>query len=193
MSFYEFNFFSGPERENSRLSRQEYFLLVLSALYSRLIHLPPLRFHCVEGCWDSRMEPRTVPTSALAVRRSNHSARSHPFFQPDLIHLFWIKMTLQFGHFSKILSSSKVEVCRNSPSWAQLRLLDSDTPQVPLLCCLVLSVKGNTDEWNYHKIFFLGQKLGTVPHTQYKNGLYIILASCFKLGALASRKFISIC
>ncbi len=23
-----------------------------SVLYSILIHLPPLRFHCVEGCWD---------------------------------------------------------------------------------------------------------------------------------------------
>jgi hypothetical protein len=20
--------------------------------YSRLLHLPPLRFHCVGGCWD---------------------------------------------------------------------------------------------------------------------------------------------
>ncbi len=27
---------------------------------------------------DARIEPRTVATLALAVRRSNHSARSHP-------------------------------------------------------------------------------------------------------------------
>ncbi len=46
-------------------------------LYSTLLHLPPLRFHCVGGCWDETLQ-RTVATSALAVRRSNHSARSHP-------------------------------------------------------------------------------------------------------------------
>ncbi len=33
--------------------------------YSALLHLPPLRFHCTDGC-------RTVATGALAVRRSNH-------------------------------------------------------------------------------------------------------------------------
>jgi hypothetical protein len=36
----------------------------------------PLRFHCVVGCG---IEPGTVATTALAVRRSNHSARSHPY------------------------------------------------------------------------------------------------------------------
>ncbi len=40
------------------------------ALYSTLLHLPFLRFHCVRGCWDQ--------TAALAVRSSNHSARSPP-------------------------------------------------------------------------------------------------------------------
>ncbi len=34
-------------------------------LYSTLLHLPPLRFHCVGGCLN---EPRTVAISALAVR-----------------------------------------------------------------------------------------------------------------------------
>ncbi len=43
-------------------------------LYSTLLHLPPLRFHCVGGCWD---RTRTVATLALAVRQSNYSARSH--------------------------------------------------------------------------------------------------------------------
>jgi hypothetical protein len=36
-------------------------------LHSTLLHLLPLRFHWIE--------PRNV---ALAIRRSNHSARSHP-------------------------------------------------------------------------------------------------------------------
>ncbi len=51
---------------------------IFNVLHSTLLHLPPLRFHfhCVGGCHG--IEPRTVATSALAVRHSNHSARSHP-------------------------------------------------------------------------------------------------------------------
>jgi hypothetical protein len=48
---------------------------IMYVLYSTLLHLPPFRFHCVGECW---IEPRTVATSALAVRRSSHSATSHP-------------------------------------------------------------------------------------------------------------------
>jgi hypothetical protein len=44
-------------------------------LYSTQLHLPPLRFHFVGGCWD---RTQAVATSALAVRHSYHSARSHP-------------------------------------------------------------------------------------------------------------------
>ncbi len=44
--------------------------------YSTLLHLPPLRFYCVGGC---RVEPGTIANLALTARRSNHSARSHPF------------------------------------------------------------------------------------------------------------------
>jgi hypothetical protein len=28
------------------------FLGFFAVLYSTLLHLPPLRFHCVGGCWD---------------------------------------------------------------------------------------------------------------------------------------------
>ncbi len=28
------------------------FYLVLNVLYSTLLHLPPLRFHCADGWWD---------------------------------------------------------------------------------------------------------------------------------------------
>ncbi len=48
-------------------------------LYSKLLHLPPLIFHCVGGCWDRTQG--TVATSALAVRSSNHSTRSHGWIQ----------------------------------------------------------------------------------------------------------------
>jgi hypothetical protein len=45
--------------------------------------------YCIQHCFicrpsdsnvseDAGIEPRTVATSALAVRRSNHQARSHP-------------------------------------------------------------------------------------------------------------------
>jgi hypothetical protein len=29
-----------------------FFKIFFSAIYSTLLHLPPLRFHCVGGCWD---------------------------------------------------------------------------------------------------------------------------------------------
>ncbi len=37
---------------------------------------------------DAGIEPRTAATTALAVRRSNHSARSHPRSRLDLNHNF---------------------------------------------------------------------------------------------------------
>jgi hypothetical protein len=30
----------------------DFFLLFLFVQYSALLHLPPLRFHCADGCWD---------------------------------------------------------------------------------------------------------------------------------------------
>jgi hypothetical protein len=47
----------------------------LAQRYSTLLHLPPLRFHCVGGCWDPTQDCCDL---ALTARRSNHSARSHP-------------------------------------------------------------------------------------------------------------------
>ncbi len=44
---------------------------VMHQLYSTLLHLPPLRFHCVGGCWD-RTQDSAI--SALAVRCSSHWA-----------------------------------------------------------------------------------------------------------------------
>ncbi len=66
--------------------------IFFSELYSTLLHLPPLRFHSE----DAGIEPRTVASSALAVRRSNQSAKSHPpsvkslpFQGLGLIHYFY--------------------------------------------------------------------------------------------------------
>jgi len=47
--------------------------------YSTLLHLPPLRFHCVGGCWDRTLDSY-LRLRQLAVRRSNHSARYHPLY-----------------------------------------------------------------------------------------------------------------
>jgi hypothetical protein len=30
----------------------DFFLNIFYVLYLSLLHLPPLRFHCAEGCWD---------------------------------------------------------------------------------------------------------------------------------------------
>ncbi len=53
-----------------------FFLFLCTVRHLTLLHLPPLKFHC--GAEDAGIEPRTVATKALAVGRSNHSARSHP-------------------------------------------------------------------------------------------------------------------
>ncbi len=58
-------------------------------IHSKYIFFFPYRYN-VQHCFicrpsdstvptDAGIEPRTVATSALAVRRSNHQARSHPF------------------------------------------------------------------------------------------------------------------
>jgi hypothetical protein len=52
-------------------SRGFSFFIFMYVLFSTVLHLLPLRFHCVGGSWDRIL--------ALAVRFSNHTARSHPF------------------------------------------------------------------------------------------------------------------
>ncbi len=37
-------------------NRGIFWILLFFVLYSTLLHLPPLRFHCVEGCWDRTQE-----------------------------------------------------------------------------------------------------------------------------------------
>ncbi len=75
------HFYSVPYPPANFIRKDGYFGFFY-VRYSTLLHLPPLRFHCVGGCWD---RTRTVATTALAVGRSNHSAKSHPP-RRDLIH-----------------------------------------------------------------------------------------------------------
>jgi hypothetical protein len=77
-----------------------------STLYSRISNPFPFLFfyfcvcfqyfiqHCFICCGsysavseDAGIEPRAFATSALAVRRSNHSARSHPFLAKKTFRL----------------------------------------------------------------------------------------------------------
>ncbi len=51
------------------------FLFLSTVLYSRLLHLPAPHIPPVSE--DTGIKPRAVATTALAVRRSNHSAKSH--------------------------------------------------------------------------------------------------------------------
>jgi len=60
----------------SRIQRSKRHRIPNPDQQHRLRHLPPLRFHCVGGCWDRTQD--FVATLALAVRRSNHSEGSHP-------------------------------------------------------------------------------------------------------------------
>jgi hypothetical protein len=55
-------------------------------LYSTLLHLPPLRFHCVVGCWDQDYCDSGISMQSDALTTGldliHYSARSH---QPPLI------------------------------------------------------------------------------------------------------------
>jgi hypothetical protein len=66
--------------------QRDFFYFSLCTLLNTASSVP-LRFHCVGGCWDQTQD--YCDFFALAVRRSNnsatshpHSARSHPHIQP---------------------------------------------------------------------------------------------------------------
>ncbi len=63
-------------RNRNRKRKANFTIAHISVLYSTMFHLPPFRLFTVSE--DAGIELRTVATSALAVRSSNHSARSHP-------------------------------------------------------------------------------------------------------------------
>jgi hypothetical protein len=49
------------------------FGFFLNARYSTLLRLPPLRFHCVGGCWY-----RTQDSCDYGIDCQTHLVRSHP-------------------------------------------------------------------------------------------------------------------
>ncbi len=67
--------------------KQRIFFFFLHVLYSTLLNLPPLRFHCVGGCWDRTQDwcdlwhwqsEQTARSHSHMARSHPHSARSHP-------------------------------------------------------------------------------------------------------------------
>ncbi len=58
-----------PDPFEFAINNRGIFGIFFYVLYSTLLHLPPLRSTVST---DAAIEPRTVATSALAVRRSNH-------------------------------------------------------------------------------------------------------------------------
>jgi hypothetical protein len=54
-----------------------FWFLFFYVRYSKLLHLPPLRFQGVGGCWG-RTQDCCYCALALTARCSNHSERSHP-------------------------------------------------------------------------------------------------------------------
>ncbi len=73
------NSFSNPQHKTVNFNYGEVFwILYINILYSTLLHLPPLRFHCVGGCWD-RSSQDCCCDFGIGVRRSNHA-------RLDLVH-----------------------------------------------------------------------------------------------------------
>ncbi len=80
---------------------------VFKVLSSTLLHLPPLRFHCVVT-EDAEIESMTIVTLALAVRRSNLSVRSHSLQYCISPFFFLYYFQVQFL-FRKIFTLSDVK------------------------------------------------------------------------------------
>ncbi len=100
-----------------------------TVLHSTMLHLPPLRFHCVGGCWD-----RILGLLRLwhwLSERSNHSARSRPVYfhplgqtnicivetpppPPDTLDA----LTLQWNNFGVHTPLSRPRIVKNASEYA---------------------------------------------------------------------------
>ncbi len=69
---------------------------------------------------DVGIEPRTLPTSALTIRRSNHAARSHPPTRLDLLHT-----RLDLVHTRLDLVHTRLDLIHNLAKTLESTLLGS--------------------------------------------------------------------
>jgi len=90
------------------------FFFLFHVQYSTLLHLPPLRFHCVVGC--RYMNP--------GLLQCLHWQPDAPTYRPDLIHLGHISSTsarshLQLGHISSTSARSDPQLGQISSTSAR--------------------------------------------------------------------------
>jgi hypothetical protein len=55
--------------------RRDFHFYFFRLLYSTLLHLPPLKFHCFGRCWDRTQD---CCDFGIGNRTLNYWARSHP-------------------------------------------------------------------------------------------------------------------
>ncbi len=108
-------------------------ILIFFVLYSTLLHLPPLRFHCADGCWDRTQDRQLQLHGALAVRRSNHQIYNMVTCRRISTLLSFI---IWFDSFSneKKFSVHRAEFCMDASGetvWnKKCRTLDSEATNV---------------------------------------------------------------
>jgi hypothetical protein len=81
-----------------------FFLDFCYVLYSTLLHLPPLRFRCVGGCWD-----RTQDCCDFGIGSQT------PFFLPTLIFVIFLFFLFQYGSRSRILPQCESGAASSRP------------------------------------------------------------------------------
>ncbi len=96
---------------------------VFYVLYSTLFHLPPLRFHCVGGCWD-----RTQASCDFGFDCQG-SARSHPHIR--------LQISSTFGQISSTLvqiSSTFGQISSHSARYHPIKILATTVFQKISFC-----------------------------------------------------------
>jgi hypothetical protein len=109
-------------------------------LYSTLLHLPTLRFHCVGRCRDRTEDCCDFGSDALTIRLDLiYSARSHPprldLIHPDLMHIGEISSTTRLdliywatSHPLGVISCTRLDLIHSARSHPPLGKISSTTP-----------------------------------------------------------------
>jgi hypothetical protein len=120
-----------PLCKQDYIERRIFSFFLFYVRYLTLLHLPPLRF-TVSGD-ASGIDPRTFATLTLTARRSNHSARSHPYNRLDLIHI-----RLDLIHIQLDLIHIRLDLIRSRLDLIHIRL---DLILSGLIICFLLFIE----------------------------------------------------